>query len=215
MFRPIAGVVALVLASGTACAGLMFESEPNNNSLDADDLPTFTVPGGSVAVDGEITAGVPDLGSGIPGDVDWYKIVLTGDSFLGVSVFNTDPGRGGDGGGKADGDPALQIVNDDMDVIAFNDDAFGLNPSWGGYLPAGTYFILVSTFQDLDFEQGSRGGPIDLPTLFDGFDDDSAGGEPSTDFFPYKMIVGVNIVPTPGAMALAGIAGLAAIRRRR
>ena len=33
--------------------------------------------------------------------------------------------------------------------------------------------------------------------------------------FNYKMIVGLNIVPTPGASALLGLGGLAMVRRRR
>ncbi len=33
--------------------------------------------------------------------------------------------------------------------------------------------------------------------------------------FNYKMIIGLNIVPTPGAVALLGLGGLAMVRRRR
>ncbi len=38
---------------------------------------------------------------------------------------------------------------------------------------------------------------------------------PGEQFFDYKMVVGLNIVPTPGALAFLGVGALAAARRRR
>lgn len=217
--RFVCGAAALALLSGVASAGLIYETEPNSTLAQANPLPIFTVPGGSIAVDGEITAGVPndEPDDAIPGDVDWFVLDLTsGDAFLALSVFVTNPpnANAGGGGGGPDRDPALQILNSDFVVVAHNDDSFGLNPAWGGFLGAGTYYIGISTFQDLDFPDAARGGPSGTPTVFDGFDAGNQG-RPSTDFFTYKLTIGVNIVPTPGAASLAAVAGLLALRRRR
>ncbi|MFM9957132.1 MAG: hypothetical protein ACKVZJ_03585 [Phycisphaerales bacterium] len=209
--------VALALCAGVSSAGLISETEPNSTPLTANDLPNFVAPGGSVAVDGVITPGIPDLRGSSPGDVDWFRLVLTGESFVGISVFDLNPNDGDKRGGEPsepERDGALQVLNSDFQVIAFDDDSIGLMPALGALFEAGTYYIGVSTFDDLDFPDDARGFDV-MPTVFDGFIGDPDDLRPSLDTYEYKMVIGVNIVPTPGAASLAGLAALMAFRRRR
>jgi len=126
-------------------------------------------------------------------DVDWYSFTLTENTAL---AFFSAFGVGG-------GDGAMQIVGAGGDVLAFNDDANGgLMPSIQmTNLDAGTYYLGFSGFGDAFSDS------VDTDELFDGVGHNQA--------FAYKINLGFTVVPAPSAMALLGLGGLAATRRRR
>ena len=170
-----------------ANAGLITEFESNDTLATANDAGLIGPPGGSLLIDGTITEG----------DVDWFSFTLTGDlTFGGAAVFSSAAG--------ADGQ--LMLVDSMGSIIAFDDDSnISLQPSITfGPLNAGTYFIGVSAFPDVGFGE--------TPTLFDGLD---ASGAAHQENFAYKLIIGVNLIPAPGALALGGMGGLMMARRRR
>ena len=198
MFRPApAGIAAAAVAAlaTTVNAGIAFESEPNDSLAFADVVALFNAPGGSIAVDGELT----------PGDVDWFEITFNGPTTLLITALGTteDP---------SDADGQLMLVSGDgTDVIEFDDDdGPGFLPVLlATNLPGGTYFIGVSGFDDISFPDD----PVTTDELFDGLD--SATGEPHPQNFTYKLSIAANLVPTPSTGLIVGFAGLAALRRRR
>lgn len=221
LMRSLCAGALVALAGSVASAGIFFESEVNNTPSTANDLGAFTGFGGSVAVDGTITPGVPndEPDRVIPGDVDFFRFSVPADAFIGITVFDMNPtlpifGEPGPPKGPAH-DGILQILNADFITVAFDDDSgLELMPMLGVFLPAGNYYIGLSSYDDWDFaEIPLRGGPLSDITVFDGIDADTR--QPHTDAFTYKMVIGVNIIPTPGAAALAGVAGLIGLRRRR
>ena len=128
------------------------------------------------------------------GDVDWFEFTLDSDASL--SIFAAFAfGDGADG--------ILQIVAAGGDVLAFDDDSgVGLMPALQlDSLSAGTYYIGFSGFGDVD--DSSVGT------------DELADGIGHQENFAYKLSIGFSIVPAPGSMALLGMGGLLATRRRR
>jgi len=178
---------AIASAGSVASASLMVEAEPNNSTANANFAAAFTPPGGAIAIDGSIT----------PGDVDWFEFSISATSTLVITALGStsDP---------LDADGQFQLLDSDSNIIEFDDD------DGPGFLPAinitgltaGSYFLGVSGFPD---GNGT--------SLFDGLNDDT--GEPHQQNFDYKLALGVNLVPAPGAATLAAFAGLAAVRRRR
>ncbi len=126
-------VMLAVAAMGTSLASAQFmtETESNNTLGTANNIGSFSVPGGSMLVDGSITQG----------DVDWFSFSLTNTSSLAVfAAFASTSG--------ADG--VMQLVGSDGVVIAFDDDGgIGLMPALQiASLAAGTYYIGLSGWGD-------------------------------------------------------------------
>lgn len=125
-------------------------------------------------------------------DVDWFSFTLNDTASL---SFFAAFGASGDG--------LMQIVTDGGDVIAFDDN------SGAGFMPtiqlfdldAGTYHIGFSGFGDID------AGSVDSDELADGIG--------HTENFAYKLSVGFSVVPAPSGLALLGMGGMVATRRRR
>lgn len=185
-----AGGIALAVASA-ANAGLVFEVESNDTPATANFLTTFTPPGGSIAVDG-----IKDIG-----DVDWFRFDLSDLSTLVITTIGSSD--------LPEPDTQLQLVAGDGTTIIDwdDDDGPGLLSSMNLIgLPAGTYYIGVSSFADATNANG-------LTMLFDGID--TITGMPTDEVFSYKLSIAVNLVPAPGSAALLGLGGLFAIRRRR
>jgi MYXO-CTERM domain-containing protein len=218
--RLFSSAAALALSSGVASAGLIFETEPNSTLATANEISSYFGPnGGSLAIDGFITPGGSRGNVAEPGDVDWFTFTVTDLTFIGVTAFAFDlssPLAGGPFPPEADA--ALELVNSDGQVIAWDDDSGpGLNPSFGAFLAPGTYTIGIAPYEDLSLPLAARGkgpGPEILPDLFNGYNE-SDGGRPTNANFAYKLIIGVNTAPTPGAATMLGLAGLVATRRRR
>lgn len=124
---------ALAATATVASAGaFMSEVEDNNTLALANDIGTFSDPGGSVAIDGTLTVG----------DVDWFSFTLTQDASLSFfAAFSA-----------GDGDGVMQLVTGAGDVIAFDDDSgVGLMPALQvENLVAGDYYIGFSGFGDVD-----------------------------------------------------------------
>lgn len=186
----VSASAALVLASA-ASAAVFVETEDNDTIANANFVTTFVPNGGAVAIDGNIDEG----------DVDWFEINIADDATLVISTL----------GSIAGGDAQLMVVDGTgTDVIGFDDD------SGVGFLPAlqlvdldaGTYFFGISAFSDIVFGDD----PVVNDVLFDGLE---ADGSLTGEVFDYKLSIAVNLVPSPGAVALAGIAGFGALRRRR
>jgi hypothetical protein len=199
------GVFALVAAAGTANAGLVLESEPNNTAATANPIGTFNIPGGSVLIDGTITPGTLQQQTGAPGtpgDVDWFTFTVTGISTVVASIFSLN---------NTTADSQLWLVSGNgTTILAFNDNGNpgGGSPSMSSLiqfnLAPGTYFLAVSGFND--------GNASNLP---DGFAGNTTQLSGHTQSFDYKFLVGFNVIPTPGATALLGLGALAIARRRR
>lgn len=128
------------------------------------------------------------------GDVDWFSFTLTDVASLAVfaGFSNTS---------SADG--VMQLVDSSGVVIAFDDDSgIGFMPALQvASLAAGTYYIGMSGFGDAGISS------VGTTNVFDGL-----GHQEN---FAYKLTLGVTVIPAPGAMALLGLGGLVATRRRR
>ena len=189
--RTAATIAALTLAAGAQAQSLFFEVESNDTTATAQFITTFTPFGGAVAIDG--TKGV--------GDVDWYQFNFAANSTLLISTIGSST--------VPLPDTQLQLVAaDGVTIIEFDDDdGPGLLSSLNVTgLAAGTYYIGVSSFADVTSTSGST-------TLFDGIDEQT--GLATAAVFDYKLSVAVNLVPAPSAMAMLGLGGLVATRRRR
>ncbi len=126
-------------------------------------------------------------------DVDWYSFTLNDTASLSVfAAFSLSSG----------GDGVMQIVSG-TDVLAFDDDSgIGTMPAIQlDSLSAGTYYVGLSGFGDVNSSS------VDSDELADGL-----GHQQS---FAYKMTIGFTITPAPGAVALLGMGGMVATRRRR
>jgi len=125
------------------------------------------------------------------GDVDWFEFTLNNTASL--SFF----------GAFGSGDGIMQIVSAGGDVLAFDDDSgVGFMPAIQiESLSAGSYFIGFSGFGDVDSSS------VDSDELADGLGHSQDIG--------YKLNIGFSVVPAPGALALLGMGGMVATRRRR
>lgn len=202
-------MTALVIAAaaGAANASIFFESEGNNTMGTANFVGTFNAPGEGILIDGSITPGTVQSPTGAPGtagDVDWFSFTVSGNTTFVASIFAIINSNAG----GATPDSQLIITNSSGAVLAFDDDNnVGFMSSIDTLaLTAGTYFIGVTGYNDLNI-----GGTVQLPDGFTG--DTQLSGH--TENWTYKLIIGLNIVPTPGAAALLGLGGLVAGRRRR
>ena len=180
--------------AGAAHGALLFEAEPNDTLGTANPLGTFDAPGGAVVLDGDLD----------PGDVDWYSFTLPDTGTLVIAALGSADPNAPDG-------QFMLVDGTGTDVLAFSDDdGPGLLPALNlvGLAP-GTYFLGVSGFDDIS----DPDEPVLTDELFDGLD--SITGEPHDQDFAYKLSVAYNVIPAPGSIVLVGVAGLAAIRRRR
>ncbi len=119
-------------AMSASAGGFFSETESNNTLALANDLGSFSEPGGSIAIDGMISEG----------DVDWFSFTLNDTASL--SFFGAFSAGGGDG--------IMQIVTSGGDVIAFDDDSgVGFMPAIQiESLAAGTYYVGLSGYEDVD-----------------------------------------------------------------
>lgn len=121
----------------------------------------------------------------VPDDVDFFRITVTGPAQIVASSFGRP--------NSSSGDTMLALFDSNGVELAFDDDSgVNLYSSLEATVPAGTYFLAITGFGDRNF--------------------DGLGHDEN---LLYKLIVGANVIPTPGTLALAGIGGLMIARRRR
>jgi hypothetical protein len=204
-------LTALVIAAaaGAANASIFFETEGNNTMGSANFAGTFNAPGEGLLIDGSITPGTvqgPNGQPGTAGDVDWFSFTVTGNTTFVASIFAIINNNAG----GATPDSQLVVTDASGNILAFDDDEnVGFMSSINTLtLTAGTYFIGVTGYNDMNI---GTGGTVVLPDGFTGTTQNSG----HTENWTYKLIIGLNIVPTPGAAALLGLGGLVAGRRRR
>lgn len=199
--------LVLAAAAGAANASIFFETEANNTMGTANFVGVFGMPGEGILIDGTITPGTvaPAGGVGTAGDVDWFSFTVTGNTTFVASIFAIINNNAG----GAPADSQLVLTDAAGNILAADDDEnVGFMSSLNTVLlGAGTYFIGVTGYDDMDF---FGTGPV-LPDGWQGQGQVSG----HTENWTYKLIIGLNIVPTPGAAALLGLGGLAAARRRR
>ena len=133
--------------TGWACQGQpsschRMEVEPNDSSATATPVPSLP----PIVIRGGITPGT---------DVDVYRLTVTGTAYLRLDTFDgTYTGSGPES--CEDIDTELELLSADGSVLASNDDA-GINgcssihsglTTAAERLPAGTYFIRVSSYAD-------------------------------------------------------------------
>ncbi|MFT3684342.1 MAG: DVUA0089 family protein [Phycisphaerales bacterium] len=197
--------LVIAAAAGAANASIFFETEGNNTMGAANFAGTFNAPGEGLLIDGSITPGTiqsPNGAPGTAGDVDWFSFTVTGNTTFVASIFAIINNNAG----GATPDSQLMVTDASGNILAFDDDEnVGYMSSINTLtLGAGTYYIAVTGYND------TAGGTV-LPDGFTGTGQTSG----HTENWTYKLIIGLNIVPTPGAAALLGLGGLVAGRRRR
>lgn len=193
--------IAGMLIAVPAFAAPVLEVETNNtfataNVLTAAEQAAFA--GANAFVfDGVLTGGVV---GGPPADVDWVSFTITSPGYLTAALYGIP--------NSLVGDTIMGLFDSSGTWITADDDSnIGLWPSFEAILNAGTYCIVIGHFGDAATSGASQPGD------WDGL---NANGAPITaSSLQYKLVVGFNAIPTPGAAALLGLGGLAMARRRR
>ncbi len=171
----------LVVGASGAMADPILESEPNNTFATANFIAPASYPAGAFAYDGHIS----------PGDVDWIRFTLPTTTIIDAATFGRPNSTSGDS-------QLILVASDQTTILTFDDDSgLGLYSMFEFTVPAGSYYMGVTGFNDLGLPN------VHLPT----------GNH--TETFDYKLTVGFNPVPAPGSIALLGLAGATALRRRR
>jgi hypothetical protein len=173
------------LFAGAAQAGSLFIESEGNNTIGTSNFV------GAFSAPGGSAAVDAVLGVN---DVDWFGFSVSDTATLSFFASFSN-GAGADG--------VMQIVDDFGDVIAFDDDSgVGNLPALQiSNLAAGTYYIGFSGFGDAFSDS------VDTDELLDGIG--------HSENFGYKLSIGFTIVPAPSALALLGMGGMIATRRRR
>ncbi len=189
----------------------------NNIAISLSNQAMPAGPAGAIDI-GTLPSGMT-MGAGnlAAGQVVWYKFTLGGNALAAANTFLTIDTLGSTltGGTFGDGnDSELGIYSESGALLATNDDInfgagnvlsslnFGSAPAAGpdspvhGNLAAATFYVAVGAFNTTF--GASNFNVTSTSTI--------TGG--------YKVNFNTN-VPTPGALALLGISGLAAARRRR
>ncbi|MBX3357932.1 MAG: PEP-CTERM sorting domain-containing protein [Phycisphaeraceae bacterium] len=183
--RLLVCAAAIAGASGAAFAQPILESEPNNTMATANAIVASQYPTGAFAFDGAIS----------PGDVDWITFTLPIETIINASTFGRP--------NSLSGDSQIILVGPGSTIVAFDDDSgLGLFSAFEATVSAGTYFLGVTGFDDLDLGLSGTNPPR-IPT----------GAHQES--FEYKLVVGFNPVPAPGSLALLGAGGAMLLRRRR
>jgi len=181
-----------ILTASLAAAGLASAATAGSFFSETEDNNTLALANSLGSFD-QPGGSIAIQGTLVEGDVDWFSFTL--DNTASLSFFAAFTSSSGDG--------IMQIVADGGDVLAFDDDSgVGLMPAIQlSDLAAGTYFLGFSGFGDVD------GTSVDSDELADGLG--------HSEDFAYKISVGFTVVPAPGSLALLGLGGAVAIRRRR
>ena len=126
---------------GHSGAGDLQESEPNNSILSADDLmSSFSELGGSQY----LSRAFGTISAGSDGDWDYFRVVAGPGDALDIEL------RGAESGNGTLGDTILRLYDVAGNLLAENDDYFGLESfiQFVDFAYTGDYFIVADSFGD-------------------------------------------------------------------
>lgn len=193
--------IAVASLAAPVIASPVLENESNNtfgtaNFLSPTEQAAF-MGSNSFVFDGVITGGAVGATAA---DVDWMSFDLPVGGYITAGLFGIPNSQ--------TGDTIMGLFDSSGTWITADDDSnIGNWPSFEATLPAGRYYIVIGFFGDATTSSAS------LPADWNGLDGQQLPIGAST--LQYKLVVGYNAIPTPGAAALLGLGGLAFNRRRR
>jgi uncharacterized protein (TIGR03382 family) len=190
-----------MLIAAPAFAAPVLEAEVNNTFATANFLTPAEqaafAGSNSFVFDGVLTGGFV---GGPASDVDWVSFTLPSAGYLTAGLFGIPNSQ--------TGDTIMGLFDSTGAWIAADDDSnIGAWPALEATLAAGRYYIVIGHFGD-----ATTTGPSN-PGDWNGLNSDQM--PVSQDTLQYKLVIGFNAIPTPGAAALVGLGGLALGRRRR
>ena len=209
-FARIAAVAVVAAAGSAASADVILTFGFNDLVGSYDGSSQFAAvsgTGSNFSTSGDVTSFV-----GMGGTANYLPGFASGSVTLNIDVTNKV-------GNTADGAGSFSIVDADGDVLSGDISGTWNTPGFGVYFFDGLLSNVQFSNSASTFD-GPSGGSFDtfagnfegaLVQLF------TAGnsGFFSSDWRDVAVLVNGNIVPAPGAAALAGLAGLVGLRRRR
>lgn len=210
----VAGVLAGAAGIASAAPILSFGYTEVSGSFDsgASAFNAVAVDSGALSTAGDVSR-LATPGSTANFDAGFITRSAFADVVLNMAITNI-------GAGMADGNGTLTLTDDDGDTFTADVSGQFIDGGTGFYFFTG--LLSNASFAGASFD-GTDGGSVDTDLPGDPPYDgalvqlflDGAGGFFTHDFDGISVQLDGEIVPTPGSIALLGLAGLTTTRRRR